>query len=217
MFSMGFARLAESTIRKAKGKGEDEKLSALEKIAASSIGGALATWNQPIEVVRVEVCSEVNSDSILGLINLLDAIYGQERIDRQAWNCWHIGLHLPRKWSEGLVSWRHPSDWSRNLADCLHGLIRGLCQGLGGRQVDIPYSDDAWTYWMRAHDFRDTLEANLLDFRTIYSRILLLLYISLCCLDFLRMAELKASKACVLNRVTGAQGCMSCPERQGRL
>ena len=54
-YSMGFARLAESSIRKVKGKGENDKLSALEKIAASSIGGALATWNQPIEVVRVEV------------------------------------------------------------------------------------------------------------------------------------------------------------------
>jgi len=53
---MGFARLAESTIRKAQGKSENDKLSALEKIAASSVGGALATWNQPIEVVRVEVC-----------------------------------------------------------------------------------------------------------------------------------------------------------------
>lgn len=52
---MGFARLAESTIRKVKGKGENDKLTALEKISASSIGGALATWNQPIEVVRVEV------------------------------------------------------------------------------------------------------------------------------------------------------------------
>ena len=52
---MGFARLAETTIRNVKGKGKDEKLSPLEKIAASSAGGALATWNQPIEVVRVEV------------------------------------------------------------------------------------------------------------------------------------------------------------------
>jgi hypothetical protein len=52
---MGFARLAESMIRKAQGKSESDKLSALEKIAASSVGGALATWNQPIEVVRVEV------------------------------------------------------------------------------------------------------------------------------------------------------------------
>lgn len=53
--SMGFARLAESSIRKVRGKGENDKLAAMDKILASSIGGALATWNQPIEVVRVEV------------------------------------------------------------------------------------------------------------------------------------------------------------------
>ena len=52
---MGFARLAESSIRQMRGKGENEKLTALEKISASTVGGALATWNQPIEVVRVEV------------------------------------------------------------------------------------------------------------------------------------------------------------------
>jgi len=52
---MGFARLAESSIRSFRGKGETEKLTAMEKVFASSIGGALATWNQPIEVVRVEV------------------------------------------------------------------------------------------------------------------------------------------------------------------
>jgi uncharacterized RmlC-like cupin family protein len=42
-------------IRKVRGKGQDESLSAFEKISASTVGGALATWNQPIEVVRVEV------------------------------------------------------------------------------------------------------------------------------------------------------------------
>jgi hypothetical protein len=52
---MGFARLAETTIRKVRGKTEADSLSAMDKILASSIGGALATWNQPIEVVRVEV------------------------------------------------------------------------------------------------------------------------------------------------------------------
>jgi shikimate kinase len=52
---MGFARLAESALRKARGINEGEKLGALDKILASTVGGALATWNQPIEVVRVEV------------------------------------------------------------------------------------------------------------------------------------------------------------------
>ncbi len=52
---MGFARLAESGIRKARGKSEGQSLNAFEKITASTVGGALATWNQPIEVIRVEV------------------------------------------------------------------------------------------------------------------------------------------------------------------
>jgi hypothetical protein len=54
---MGFARLAETMILNVRGESEHEKLGAADKILASSIGGALATWNQPIEVVRVEVCS----------------------------------------------------------------------------------------------------------------------------------------------------------------
>ncbi|WVO16829.1 hypothetical protein L204_104515 [Cryptococcus depauperatus] len=57
----GFARLAEGALRKAKGIKEDEKLGAMDKILASSFGGALATWNQPIEVVRVEMQSALKS------------------------------------------------------------------------------------------------------------------------------------------------------------
>lgn len=53
---MGFARLAESSILKVRGKSESETLGPMDKILSSSIGGALATWNQPIEVIRVEVC-----------------------------------------------------------------------------------------------------------------------------------------------------------------
>lgn len=52
---MGFARLAEMGLRKMRGTAEGERLGAFDKILASSIGGALATWNQPIEVVRIEV------------------------------------------------------------------------------------------------------------------------------------------------------------------
>lgn len=54
---MGFARLAEMSLRKARGLKEGDRLAASDKILASSVGGALATWNQPIEVVRVEVSS----------------------------------------------------------------------------------------------------------------------------------------------------------------
>jgi len=52
---MGLSRLAENTIRNMRGVKEGEKLGAFDKIMASTIGGGLSTWNQPIEVVRVEV------------------------------------------------------------------------------------------------------------------------------------------------------------------
>ncbi|KAF7800033.1 hypothetical protein EIP86_011276 [Pleurotus ostreatoroseus] len=83
---MGFARLAESTIRKVKGKGEGEKLSALEKILSSTIGGALATWNQPIEVVRVEMQSMSKATAVAGrpekltILNTLSYIYRENGI-----------------------------------------------------------------------------------------------------------------------------------------
>lgn len=54
-FSIGLARLAETSIRKVRGKQEGQPLGVFDRILSSSIGGALATWNQPIEVIRVEV------------------------------------------------------------------------------------------------------------------------------------------------------------------
>ncbi|KAI0830717.1 mitochondrial carrier [Trametes gibbosa] len=80
---MGFARLAENTIRNVKGKGENEKLTPFEKIMSSSIGGALATWNQPIEVVRVEMQSMAKSADREGkktIINTLQYIYKENGI-----------------------------------------------------------------------------------------------------------------------------------------
>ncbi|KAJ3008873.1 UNVERIFIED_CONTAM: hypothetical protein HDU68_002923 [Siphonaria sp. JEL0065] len=52
----GLSRIAEDLI---KGKDKSRKLNDLEKIAASSIGGALSTWNQPIEVIRIEMQSQL--------------------------------------------------------------------------------------------------------------------------------------------------------------
>lgn len=79
---MGFARLAETSIRNIRGKGEHDNLGAMDKILASSIGGALATWNQPIEVIRVEVSIVYRYDLqtfsfFADRLNFLDAIYGQ--------------------------------------------------------------------------------------------------------------------------------------------
>jgi len=78
---MGFARLAEQTIRKARGKAEGDRLGALDRIASSSIGGALGCWNQPIEVVRVEMQSmakgtaSANRPAKLTVFNTLKYIY----------------------------------------------------------------------------------------------------------------------------------------------
>lgn len=57
----GFSRLAEESIRSLTGKSESQKLLAWEKIASSVIGGGLSAWNQPIEVIRVEMQSKTNN------------------------------------------------------------------------------------------------------------------------------------------------------------
>ncbi|KAF7726360.1 Mitochondrial citrate and oxoglutarate carrier protein / Mitochondrial DNA replication protein [Penicillium ucsense] len=54
----GLSRLAESAIRKVTGKDDTQKLSAWEKVLASGLGGGLSAWNQPIEVIRVEMQSK---------------------------------------------------------------------------------------------------------------------------------------------------------------
>lgn len=47
---IGISRFAEERIKTVTGKAKDAKLSVPEKIAASTIGGALSCWNQPFEV-----------------------------------------------------------------------------------------------------------------------------------------------------------------------
>ncbi|KAJ5906289.1 Citrate/oxoglutarate carrier protein [Penicillium subrubescens] len=54
----GLSRLAESAIRNVTGKDDGQKLSAWEKVLASGLGGGLSAWNQPIEVIRVEMQSK---------------------------------------------------------------------------------------------------------------------------------------------------------------
>lgn len=74
----GFSRLAEETIRKINKKGEDQKLTAIEKILASVIGGGLSAWNQPIEVIRVEMQSKTkdpNRPKNLGVLSTAQYIY----------------------------------------------------------------------------------------------------------------------------------------------
>ena len=54
----GLSRVAESGIRSVTGKDPNEKLGVGGKIMASAVGGGLSAWNQPIEVVRVEMQSK---------------------------------------------------------------------------------------------------------------------------------------------------------------
>lgn len=56
----GLSRLAENGIRNFTGKTEGEKLGSFEKILSSAVGGGLSAWNQPIEVIRVEMQSKTN-------------------------------------------------------------------------------------------------------------------------------------------------------------
>ncbi|KAF0424533.1 mitochondrial carrier [Gigaspora margarita] len=60
----GLTRLGESAIRRIR-DGEtidySRPLSPLQKILASAIGGGLSCWNQPIEVIRVEMQSQVKT------------------------------------------------------------------------------------------------------------------------------------------------------------
>lgn len=76
----GLSRLAETGIRRVTGKGENGKLNAWEKILASALGGGLSAWNQPIEVIRVEMQSKTvdpNRPAKMTVGNTFKYIYGQ--------------------------------------------------------------------------------------------------------------------------------------------
>ncbi|KAF3479842.1 mitochondrial DNA replication protein YHM2 [Arthroderma uncinatum] len=79
----GLSRLAETGIRSVTGKEDGQKLSSLEKIAASTIGGGLSAWNQPIEVIRVEMQSKTvdpNRPKNLTVGKTFSYIYSQNGI-----------------------------------------------------------------------------------------------------------------------------------------
>lgn len=79
----GLSRLAEQGIRKVTGKEHGEKLSAFEKILASGLGGGLSAWNQPIEVIRVEMQSkkeDPNRPKKMTVGNTFRYIYGTNGI-----------------------------------------------------------------------------------------------------------------------------------------
>lgn len=79
----GFSRLAEEGIKKLTGKRAEDKLNAVEKIAASAIGGGLSAWNQPIEVIRVEMQSKTNDPNRpknLGVLSTAKYIYSKNGV-----------------------------------------------------------------------------------------------------------------------------------------
>jgi Mitochondrial carrier protein len=79
----GLSRLAEQGIRKVTGKEDGAQLGALEKILASGLGGGLSAWNQPIEVIRVEMQSKTvdpNRPAKMTVGNTAKYIYSQNRI-----------------------------------------------------------------------------------------------------------------------------------------
>ena len=62
----GLSRIAEDSIRSYY-YGDDpeskkKSLPPLQKVLASALGGALSCWNQPIEVIRVEMQSQVKTE-----------------------------------------------------------------------------------------------------------------------------------------------------------
>jgi Mitochondrial carrier protein len=76
----GLSRLAETAIRRVTGKEDSQKLGSMEKILASGLGGGLSAWNQPIEVIRVEMQSKTedpNRPKNLTVGKTLRYIYSQ--------------------------------------------------------------------------------------------------------------------------------------------
>lgn len=54
---IGLSRLAEDWVRTLTKKEKTQGLSVVEKIGCSALGGGLSCWNQPIEIIRVEMQS----------------------------------------------------------------------------------------------------------------------------------------------------------------
>ncbi len=64
----GISRITEVLM---KGSDTQRKLSVSEKLMASVIGGALGCWNQPIEVIRVEMQSQIKNANRPENMNIL--------------------------------------------------------------------------------------------------------------------------------------------------
>ena len=56
---IGISRVCEAKIKEFRGGDQSLPLSPLQKIVCSAIGGGLSCWNQPIEIIRVEMQSAI--------------------------------------------------------------------------------------------------------------------------------------------------------------
>jgi hypothetical protein len=63
----GISRITETIL---KGEDKSKKLSISERLLASVVGGTLACWNQPIEVIRVEMQSQANQPDRPAKLNI---------------------------------------------------------------------------------------------------------------------------------------------------
>lgn len=93
----GLSRVAEVVIKKVSGVEEGQNLSVSQRIGASIVGGALSCWNQPIEVIRVEMQSQIKSPSRPEKITMLAA--SKEIYKSAGWKGFFRGI-TPRYVSE---------------------------------------------------------------------------------------------------------------------
>lgn len=79
----GLTRLTEDLIRKITNQSSDHKLSPMEKILASALGGGLSTWNQPLDVARIEMQSKSSDPAKpknLGTVGTIKYIYNRNGV-----------------------------------------------------------------------------------------------------------------------------------------
>lgn len=124
----GLSRVSENGIRKFTGKESGEKLGVGEKILASGLGGGLSAWNQPIEVIRVELQSKKEDPNRPKNMNVASAakyIYQSNGIK---------GLYRGVTPRIGLGVWQSKSRCSHQRNESLQfGLTCSLRSNLHGR------------------------------------------------------------------------------------
>lgn len=127
---MGISKAAETPIRKLRGKTDTEKLAIGEKIAASTIGGALSCWNQPFEVSMHMLIYKVwMAADCLG--HTCGHASGQSSpVRRQTLNGFDSETNLAGEWSTWVFSRRGPTHRCCIVGHHLHGWIRRHCKGV---------------------------------------------------------------------------------------